>query len=60
VAPKQLKSVGRYAVMIEWNDNHSSGLYSYQYLRELSNKFAQGPQVAPGAEPACGSKGGCV
>ena len=32
---------------------------TYEYLRELSARFAQGP--ANGAsKPACGSKGGCV
>lgn len=59
VEPVQVKSVGRYALQIVWNDKHDAGLFTYEYLRELSARFAQGP--ANGAsKPACGSKGGCV
>ncbi len=28
--------VGNYALKIEWSDNHGSGIYSFQYLREIS------------------------
>ena len=28
--------VGRYAVRIHFSDGHSSGLYTWQYLRELA------------------------
>jgi DUF971 family protein len=27
--------VGNYAIRIEWSDNHGSGIYSFQYLREI-------------------------
>lgn len=27
--------VGNYALQIEWSDKHGSGIYSFQYLREL-------------------------
>lgn len=27
--------VGRYAIQLFWNDGHSSGIYSFEYLREL-------------------------
>jgi DUF971 family protein len=27
--------VGNYAIRLEWSDNHGSGIYSFQYLREL-------------------------
>jgi len=27
--------VGNYALRIEWSDNHGSGIYSFQYLREI-------------------------
>jgi len=30
--------VGNYALQIEWSDNHDSGIYSFQYLREISPK----------------------
>ena len=27
--------VGNYALKIEWSDGHDSGIYSFQYLREI-------------------------
>lgn len=28
--------VGGYGLRLEWSDNHGSGIYSFQYLREIS------------------------
>lgn len=28
--------VGNYALRIDWSDQHGSGIYSFQYLREIS------------------------
>jgi DUF971 family protein len=28
--------VGNYALRIDWSDNHGSGIYSFEYLREIS------------------------
>ena len=33
--PEHAELVGRYAVQIYWNDGHSSGIYSFDYLRSL-------------------------
>ena len=33
--PKEVKPVGRYALNISWNDGHASGIYSWDYLREM-------------------------
>ena len=30
-----IQQVGRYAIMPVWADGHSTGIYTYQYLREL-------------------------
>ena len=27
--------VGNYAIQLEWSDKHESGIYSFQYLREI-------------------------
>jgi DUF971 family protein len=35
VRPKEVKPVGRYALNFNWNDGHSSGIYSWDYLREM-------------------------
>jgi len=29
------KMVGNYAIQIEWSDSHDSGIYSFEYLREI-------------------------
>jgi len=28
--------VGNYAIRIDWSDDHSSGIYSFDYLRQIS------------------------
>jgi DUF971 family protein len=30
------KMVGNYAIQIDWSDQHGSGIYSFDYLREIS------------------------
>lgn len=30
--------VGNYAIKLDWSDGHSSGIYSFQYLREICPK----------------------
>lgn len=45
--PKQFKGVrvvgwervGNYALRFDFSDGHNSGLYSYEYLRELAQKL---------------------
>jgi DUF971 family protein len=32
---KDLSIVGRYALNFRWSDGHETGIYSFQYLREL-------------------------
>lgn len=33
--PERAELVGRYALQIYWNDGHSTGIYSFDYLRNL-------------------------
>jgi DUF971 family protein len=35
VVPKNIESVGAYALQFQWSDNHSTGIYPYTILREL-------------------------
>ena len=35
VKPVNLEPPGRYAYTIHWNDGHSTGIYTYNYLRDL-------------------------
>lgn len=39
IYPKTIKSVGRYAVQIEFDDNHDTGIYSFSLLRKLGSKL---------------------
>ena len=33
--PERAELVGRYALQIYWSDGHSSGIYAFEYLRNL-------------------------
>ena len=33
---QSIAKVGHYGVRITWNDNHNTGIYTYQYIHELS------------------------
>jgi DUF971 family protein len=33
--PIEITRVGRYALHFKWDDQHSSGIYSFKYLREI-------------------------
>ena len=35
VHPLQVVGVGRYGIRIDWSDRHSTGIYQFQYLREI-------------------------
>ena len=39
VGIKEIKKVGNYAIRIVFDDGHSTGIYSWQYLFELGIKF---------------------
>ena len=33
IRPDSVRQVGRYAVAFDWNDGHTSGIYSWEFLR---------------------------
>ena len=35
IRPVQLEPAGRYGYTIHWNDGHATGIYTYDYLRDL-------------------------
>jgi DUF971 family protein len=35
VQPTWMGLVGNYAIQIRWSDGHSTGIYSFDYLREI-------------------------
>ena len=40
VAPRMITSVGNYAITINWNDGHSTGIYSFEHLRAFGEDGA--------------------
>jgi DUF971 family protein len=37
VEPRQIEPVGHYAISILWSDGHGTGIYRFDYLRELGS-----------------------
>src|SRR5262245_18503180 len=35
VRPVRIRSVGRYALQFDWSDGHDTGIYTFEYLRQL-------------------------
>ena len=33
--PTKANAIGKYAIQFDWNDGHTSGIYSWQYLRDV-------------------------
>jgi DUF971 family protein len=40
-----IQRVGRYAVRLAWSDGHRTGIYTFQFLRELSESSSKTPDV---------------
>jgi DUF971 family protein len=41
IQPKGVSLVGRYALQIQWNDAHGSGMLDFDLLRKLCDQFAR-------------------
>jgi ATP-binding protein involved in chromosome partitioning len=61
VRPQTIRQVGNYAFQVNWSDGHTSGIYTFDYLRQLAAapEAPSGP-VAPGDGPGAspGEDGG--
>lgn len=38
VSPRQITSIGNYAIQFDWNDGHNSGIYAFNDLRALGER----------------------
>jgi DUF971 family protein len=38
VTVKSINQVGKYAIQINWNDGHSTGIYEYMFLKNFTVK----------------------
>lgn len=43
LAMSSVEPVGNYAMRIHWNDNHNTGIYTWEFLRSLSERVATPP-----------------
>mgnify|MGYP003580206581 CR=1 FL=1 len=46
VKPVRISPVGRYALSFEWSDGHSSGIYTFEYLRGICPCCAEAAQAS--------------
>jgi len=37
VHPEKIELVGKYAIAIEWSDGHTTGIYTFEYLRGMDS-----------------------
>ena len=42
VYPMAIHYVGQYALQFVWSDGHSTGIYTFEYLREMSDAEQEG------------------
>jgi DUF971 family protein len=45
IRPLEILPVGNYAVQIHWSDGHSTGIYTWQVLREASGLGPERPRA---------------
>lgn len=43
VYPTAIHYVGRYALQLVWSDGHSTGIYTFEYLRDLWDAEPESP-----------------
>ena len=39
VSPRMITTVGNYAFTVKWSDGHSTGIYTFEYLRVLADRI---------------------
>jgi DUF971 family protein len=44
VTPVDIEEVGNYAISIGWSDRHATGIYRFDFLRELAAKPPPSPE----------------
>jgi DUF971 family protein len=43
VEPLRIEPVGNYAISIQWSDGHATGIYRFDFLRDLASKQEDAP-----------------
>ncbi len=57
VRPQTIRQVGNYAIQVNWSDGHTSGIFTFDYLRQIAQGQVVPPPNGTGAEPGIGSEG---
>ena len=59
VEPWRIEPVGNYGVSIQWSDGHATGIYRFDFLREICPcpACAESPQASPGGDTAVQERG---
>ena len=47
VSPRQIVSIGNYAIQFDWSDGHNSGIYSFNDLRDMGARALQTSLAQP-------------
>ena len=45
--PQSMEPVGRYAYQLVWKDGHSSGIYTFEFLRQLGQQSGSQEKARP-------------
>jgi DUF971 family protein len=59
IHPLEIELTGNYALKIQWNDRHDTGLFTWEYLTELCEAcraaLAESPSIQNPTEDSTGS-----
>ena len=47
IYPEAIHYVGRYALQFMWSDGHNTGIYPFEYLRQLGDEAGAAPPPQP-------------
>ena len=57
VRPQTIRQVGNYAFQVNWTDGHTTGIFTFDYLRQLA-EVTSAPSGPPAAEDGSGPGAG--
>ena len=57
VRPQTIRQVGNYAFQVNWTDGHTTGIFTFDYLRQLA-EVTSAPSGPPAAEDSSGPGAG--
>ena len=58
VEPRRIEPVGNYAISIAWSDGHATGIYRFDFLRELASRNPPPAGSVSQASPSTSARSG--